>query len=186
MRTPAPPEHLLKKPVGCMALAYWQDSVSVFVREDARHVGDYPQQCSVELMLRSWVVEPIIAVAALARFAKRELMTYQSWINVGDASGARLIKNLSDQSHVNIHLLTTKIARTFKIPNAIQAEARTLANKVAAELLAWDQADFDKVRAQLDHLYPTASAMWQAWRNTPGQRNELGAAATPGGGPPQS
>jgi len=162
MKMASAPAAIRQKRVGGMLLAYTPDGVAFFVREDPRHLGDYPRVCSVEVSLRSWDFPPITLVAGLVRFARRDLMTFQTWIDAGHAQGVRVLKNLSTQDTIFAHLVTDDVARSFRVANTMMRNARSVLQRLERQKQAWDDAVFERSREQLDRLYPTAADMWRA------------------------
>lgn len=158
------PKTILAKRSGCMELHCEGEDVALFIREQKIHVGDYPRSCHADVKLPTWDSPPILAIALLARLARRELMTFQSWINGGNPTGVRTIQALARQRVLDIHLVTEEgVARTLRCGNTVRGIARRIVGELERRAKAWSDDKFEEVCGQIDRLYPTPSGLW---RNT--------------------
>lgn len=158
------PKSILAKPRGCMQIHSDGEDVSLFIREEKIHIGDYPRCCHTDIKMPTWDSPPILAIALLVRLARRELMTFQTWINAGNPAGVRIVQALGRQRVLDIRLTTDEgIARTFRCGNTVRSTARRVVRQIENRAKAWSNEKFDEVCNHIDRLYPTQSALW---RNT--------------------
>lgn len=159
------PPDVLAKPAGSVVLDSRGTGISLFVREDSFNLKQYPRPCSVELVMPIWDKPPVIAAALLVRLARRDAMTHQIWINAGNPRGIHTLKNLSTTENIEVHVVTDRVERSLRTPNTVKRHAMRLLRRLAGQVHAWDDEEFDRARASIDTLYPTPARLWIACRN---------------------
>lgn len=149
-------------PVGSMLVAPSAQELSLCIREDKVHLGDYPTPCSIELHLPTWDEPPVIAAALLVRLAGRERSTYQHWVNVQSMTGLNVAKCLSEAGRIQVHLVTDRIERSIRTPNVVKRHAAQILKRIAESNESWSEEQFEQIRRQIESLYPTTAQLWRA------------------------
>lgn len=147
------------------ALAAIEDrGAAVFVRLDDAVVSRLPRLCVLDARLGAWEYEGAIATALLVRVEKRIELTYQVWVDGATPSGVGVLKNLSRQRDVIVHLVSDNNRRTLRTRNNLSIRARRLVAELQKRK-TWTREDFERATAKLDTLYPTYSRLWVAIRD---------------------
>ena len=156
------PRAMLNKAAGWMLLKPTEDGLHVYIREDKANIGLYPRPCSVDLRLPSWDMPPVIVVALLVNVARRERLTFQTWINAGSLPGTRILTNLSNERRIHVHIVTDRIERSIRTPNVMKRQAKELLRRISSETDRWNEEEVEQAQKQIHTLYPSSWKMWQA------------------------
>jgi hypothetical protein len=138
--------------------------INVFIRTTKWAAADLPRHCDIDMQLPSWDAPPVLAVAFLLRLARDELLTYQTWINAGNANGICLLQNMASRDHFRIHIVTDQIERCLRTHNIVRRQAVAHTRRVGPRRDGWSQKAFDEIRQRIDTLYPTPAKLWQTGR----------------------
>jgi len=162
MRVLQAPKSILTKAAGWMVLQPTTHALQVFIKEDRANLRNYPHPCSVDVRLPSWDMSPIVVVALLVNMARRERLTFQTWVNLGTARGIQVLSSLSKDARIYVHVVTDHVDRTIRAPNLVKRHAATLIKQVSARRRNWDEDDFAQACQQLSAFYPTTLRLWRA------------------------
>jgi hypothetical protein len=164
MDGPKIPRSILEKPAGCMAIEPTASDVSALVRMTKWGAAHLARFCDVDMQLPWWDSPPVLAVALLLRLARDELLTYQTWIDAGNPHGVRVLQNLANRDHIQVHIVTDQIERTLRAHNTVRRAALNLVRLIGPRRHAWGKDLFEQARQRIDTLYPTADRLWRAGR----------------------
>lgn len=154
------PPVVLDKPAGTFVATTVEGKVVLFLREDEWGLKKYPRECPVDLRMGSWQLERVLLVALVLRLAHGDATTFDHLINVGEPNGVRLVQNLALQTAFDVHVVTDRVVRTFRVANPTRFDAGYLVNDVRVRE-AWSDEEFRAAAARLNQLYPTPSALWE-------------------------
>ncbi len=154
------PSTVLKKPAGTFVATTVEGKVVLFLRDDEWALKKYPRECMVDLRMGSWQFDQVLLVALVLRLAHSDATTFDHLIDVGEPNGVRLLQNLASQTALDVHVVTSRVARTFRVANPTRYDAGYLVNDVRARD-AWSTEEFQGAAARLNQLYPTPSALWE-------------------------
>lgn len=157
---PAPPR-VLAANVGSLIAEPTAHSLDLYLREEPVHIGDYPQPCPVDIHLPSWHYPPTTVIAIVVRLARKDRLTFQTWINAAEMRGRAILSNLASDGRLFVHLVTTAVVRSLRVPNVVKRHAVRLVDELARRG-SWDPAQFDEGRRRVDTLYPTPSKLFRA------------------------
>ncbi len=135
--------------------------LAIVIREDAFRLAHYPRDCPVELRLPVWSRPPVTLAALLLRVARSDLHTFDRWLDGAQAADQRMIQALSRQDSLEVAAVAEREKRAFTVQNTLQAATATLLEVVRAEG-SWTREQFSAGRAEIERLYPSASALWWA------------------------
>lgn len=162
IRTQRAPGTILNASPGTILLEPTRAGLQLYLREEKIKLGNYPRPCGVDVRLPSWEINNTVVVALVLRFAHKEKLTFQTWINPRDLRGCQTLGNLAGESQIDIHLVTDEVARSFATVNTVKRHALKIQAKLAALRNDWTAGDFEAAKPQVDTLYPTPSALWRA------------------------
>jgi hypothetical protein len=160
MKTRVPPFIYDLKP-GVLTAVIQDPNVVLYLREDEFGLRKYPPQCPVELEIGTWNVGDVVLVVLLLRLAHRDATTFEAWVNVGDPEGVRMLQTLKPQDKVDVHIVTDRLARSFRVPNPLRLSASALVH-VLRQHNAWSPEEFVAAQRRLTQLFPTPRDLW--WR----------------------
>lgn len=155
------PDSVLKKPRGTLCPVQLGSEVIIFLREDDWGLRNYPlRDCAVDVRLGVWNVEGVMLAALVVRLARSDKTTFDHQFDLSEPESVRLLQCLAVQPHLDVHIITTGVSRTFRINNVIQFDASYIVDKVRSKR-DWTPEVYRSAMNRLNTLYPTPSAMWR-------------------------
>lgn len=124
-----------------------QCELRFFVREDDLGMKKYPpRNCPIELRLNTWQRDEITLAVVLLRLAKRDIATFEYWIDPASAAGRETPNTIAEQKYIHVYLVTSVIARTLRTPNALASSARRVLGSIR-QVDFWTPAQYDRSAA---------------------------------------
>lgn len=158
------PRNVLRRPVGTLTVAVPTSRAIFYVHEDDWGMRKYPRDCPAALRIGTWEVDRVLLVGMVLRLARSDLTTYDTWINIGDANGVRMMQSLTGQTQIDVHVVTDVVARSVRIANPVRFEAASIINTIRKRE-AWSDDEFQTALGRITQLYPTTPMLWQACRS---------------------
>ncbi len=155
------PPSVLDAPTGTLVYTLVGAQLTFYVRVGLFDLSQYPRNTSVDFRLASWQIERVLPVAMILRLAHRDTTTFDAWIDIGTPVGLRVMQALSSQHHVDVHLVTTEIVRSFHTQNPARASATQLVRTTQAGD-SWSRQEFQKALDRMNRLYPTPESLWRS------------------------
>lgn len=171
------PNHVLKLAPGRMVIVPNEKEVVCYLRDDEFGMRRYPRHCTVELRLRIFEIEHVLATVMMVRVAKLDAVTFESWIDVSDPRGVRAVQCLAAQETLDVNIVAPTETRLLRTRNTLRAEASKLVEMVRQHN-AWQTADFDRACRRVSQLYPTPTRLWWSTSQNAGATH-----AAPAGNP---
>ncbi len=153
------PESVLSLLPGTLIALPIEDRAMLFLREDQWGLKKYADRCPAELRMCTWDIDAVVLIVFLLRLARTDLTTFEFWIDAGSPGGVRVLQDLAAQPRIDVHLVTDRIARSFRLRNVVRSHVQDLLNVVRSRN-AWRPEQFDAVRARICQLYPTPHTLW--------------------------
>jgi hypothetical protein len=105
----------------------------------------------------------VLAISLLLRFARKERLTFQTFLNAADAQSRHCLKNLAESTHLTVNVCTEQsVERSIRVPNIAKRFAIKLTQQLADTPPKWTTEQFAAARRVIDGLYPTPSQLWRA------------------------
>lgn len=152
------PESVLFLLPGTLIALPIEDRAMLFLREDQWGLKKYADRCPAELRMCTWDIDAVLLIVFLLRLARTDLTTFEFWIDAGSPGGVRVLQDLAAQPRIDVHLVTDRIARSFRLRNVVRSHVQDLLNVVRSRN-AWRPEQFDAVRARICQLYPPPHAV---------------------------
>ena len=158
---PAPMEILSASP-GTILLLPAGSGLEAYVRTERIQLGGFPHPCPADVRLPACKLPNVHVIALVLRFARREQLTFQCWINAAELRGQKVLENLATSHQLTVHLVTDEVARSIAATNTIKHRATNLHAKLSNPKPGWSNDEYQNGLAQIDTMYPTPAALWRA------------------------
>lgn len=162
IRTQRMPANILTVSPGTLVLEPTSAGLQAFLRTERIKLGGFPHPCAVDVRLPAWNLPDVHVIALVLRFARREQLTFQCWINAAEIRGQKVLENLAQSTQLAVHLVTDEIARSITTNNTVKHRASHLHAKLSNPIPHWSNEDYLAGQAQVDTMYPTPAALWRA------------------------
>ncbi len=156
---PKLPQVVLEAHPGTLIPVLDLGKVELYLREDEWGLKKYPPSCHLDVRIGTWEIDGVLLAVLLARFNHSDPATFESWINVAEPAGVRLIQALEPQKHLNVNIVTERFARAFRVPNPLRLDAGQLVKQLRRHY-AWSLEQYEAAQRRLARMYPSPVKLW--------------------------
>ncbi|HPM22642.1 MAG TPA: hypothetical protein PLP66_01970 [Phycisphaerae bacterium] len=154
------PEQVLSQTAPALVVSVARGEVAFFIAETAWGLAKYPRICPVEMRFGTWELDPVTLVAVVLRLAQSDACTFDYWIDTQSPEGVRILQSLAAQNEIDVHLVTTELARSLRVKNPAVIEAASLVDQLRTGR-RWTPTEYMDAFARINKLYPTAPVLWR-------------------------
>lgn len=154
------PEQVLAQTAPALVISVVRGEVAFFIAETVWGLARYPRTCPVEMRFGTWNIDQVTLVAVVLRLAQSDACTFDYWIDAQSPEGVRILQSLAAQSEIDVHLVTTELARSLRVKNPAVIEAAGLVDQLRTGR-RWTPAEYMDAFARINKLYPTAPVLWR-------------------------
>jgi hypothetical protein len=154
---------ILRQGRGAVLLDVQAECVEAYLRENALYIREYPHHCSAEARFVSWTFDGVTVCAFVMNFAKKSLLTFQSWLNPMDARDRHVIEGLATVDEIIMNVCCESMPRKFRTHNFVRREAAAVVLQLRRDTPSWTREQFDEACRRLDVEYPTAHLLFRTY-----------------------
>lgn len=153
---------LLARVRGTLILVPRATGLDGYVREDYRNLYHYPKSGVVDVRLPSWEVGGTVVVALLFQIARKQVLTFQTWLNAQCLRDTQILAALRGDGDIMLYIISEQGRRAIHVPNVVRRDAIRIAGELRNGKAGWSPEQFDAACRAVDQQYPTAAAMYRA------------------------